>query len=129
MDTLEQKKYFRKFLLVDNQEVHSRALFNHLFQYAYDYGNLLELVRAMANLVITSRIYVALPSVALDNLWSASPCMKETLTPGFLVKAAAELRCSHLFSIWLVMTKWVRDDEKMTRRAATIRKKTETKQQ
>ena len=56
MDTLEQKKYFRKFLLVDNQEVHSRALFNHLFQYAYDYGNLLELVKAMTNLVITLMI-------------------------------------------------------------------------
>ena len=90
MDTLEQK-IFLKFLLVDNQEVRSRALFNHLFQYAYDYGNLLELVKAMANLVITSRIYVALPSMALGNLWQASPCMKETLTPGFLVKAAAEL--------------------------------------
>ena len=105
MDTLEQKKYFRKFLLVDNQEVHSRALFDHLFQYAYDYGNLLELVRAMANLVITSRIYVALPSVALGNLWQASPCMKETLTPGFLVKAAVELGRSRFFSIWLIMTK------------------------
>ena len=109
MDTLEQKKYFRKFLLVDNQEVHSRALFDHLFQYAYDYGNLLELVRAMANLVITSRIYVALSSVALGNLWSASPCKilakKETLTLGFLVKAAAELGRSRFFSIWLIMTK------------------------
>ena len=104
MDTLEQKKYFRKFLLVDNQEVHSRALFNHLFQYAYDYGNLLELVRAMANLVITSRIYVALSSMSLGNLWSASPCMKETLT-------AAELGRSHPFSIWLIMTKWVRDED------------------
>ena len=93
------KKYFRKFLLVDNQEVHSRALFNHLFQYAYDYGNLMELVRAMANLVITSRIYVALSSMSLGNLWQASPCMKETLTPGFLVKAAAELGRSHPFSI------------------------------
>ena len=111
MDTLEQKKYFRKFLLVVNQEVHSRALFNHLFQYACDYGNLLELVRAMANLVITSRIYVALSTMALGNLWQASPCMKETLTPGFLVKAAAELGRSHLFSIWLIMTKWVRDED------------------
>ena len=105
MDTLEQKKYFRKFLLVDNQEVHSRALFNHLFQYAYDYGNLLELVKAMANLVITSRIHVALSSVALGNLWSTSTCMKETLTLGFLVKAAAELGRSRFFSIWLIMTK------------------------
>ena len=43
------KKYFRKILLVDNQEVHSRALFNHLLQYVYDYGNLLELVRAMVD--------------------------------------------------------------------------------
>ena len=67
-------KYFRKFLLVDNQEVHSRALFNHLFHYAYDYGILLELIKAMAKLVITSRIYVALSSMALGNLWSASPC-------------------------------------------------------
>ena len=67
-------------MLVVNQEVQSRALFNHLFQYAYDYGNLLELVKAMANLVITSRIYVALSTVALGNLWLASPCMKETLT-------------------------------------------------
>ena len=92
-------------MLVDNQEVHSRALFNHLFQYAYDYGNLMELVRAMANLVITSRIYVALSSVALGNLWSTSTCMKETLTLGFLVKAAAELGRSRFFSIWLIMTK------------------------
>ena len=103
------KKYFCKLLLVDNQEVHSRALFNHLLQYVYDYGNLLELVRAMANLVITSRIHLALSTMALGNLWLASPCMKETLTPGFLVKAAAELGRSHLFSIWLIMTKWVRD--------------------
>ena len=104
MDTLEQKKYFRKFLLVDNQEVHSRALFNHLFQYVL-VQKPVGVGQGQAKLMITSRIHLALSTMALGNLWQASPCMKETLTPGFLVKAAAELGRSHPFSIWLIMTK------------------------
>ena len=48
---------------VDNQGIHSRPTFHHPFQFAY--GNLLQI--AAAKLVITSRIHVALPCVALGT--------------------------------------------------------------
>ena len=48
---------------VDNQGIHSRPTFHHPFQFAY--GNLIQI--AQAKLVITSRIHVALPCVALGT--------------------------------------------------------------
>ena len=48
---------------VDSQGIHTRPPFHHPFQYAY--ANLLQI--AGAKLVITSRIHVALPCVALGT--------------------------------------------------------------
>ena len=57
------KAYSVNLAYVDNQGVHSRPTFHQPFQFAY--GNLLQIARA--KLVITSRIHVALPCVALGT--------------------------------------------------------------